>query len=136
LTVAKVRDLIQHTSLTYAQITARTGVCGGTISCWTRERKWVRPPDAARPWDRDKASSGLYAYLGPHQGGKEVNPSAVVQPHSALILRSGLLAASRRIGHKRSRPSFETPRKRAAPQDEAEHVLSPGRRIFCDPFPD
>jgi hypothetical protein len=35
-----------------------------------------------------------------------------------LILRSGLLAASRRTGHKRLLPSFETPRKRAAPQDE------------------
>ncbi|MEA2818057.1 MAG: hypothetical protein QOJ86_61 [Bradyrhizobium sp.] len=52
MTVAKVRDLIEHTSLTYEQITARTGVCAGTISCWTRERKWVRPPEAARPWDK------------------------------------------------------------------------------------
>ena len=52
MTVAKVRDLIERTSLTYEQITARTGVCAGTISCWTRERKWVRPPDAARPWDK------------------------------------------------------------------------------------
>jgi hypothetical protein len=52
MTVAKVRDLIEHTSLTYEQITARTAVCGGTISCWTRKRKWVRPPDAARPWDK------------------------------------------------------------------------------------
>jgi uncharacterized protein YerC len=51
-TVAKVRALIEHTSLTYQQITARTGVCAGTISCWTRDRKWVRPPDAARPWDK------------------------------------------------------------------------------------
>jgi bacterioferritin-associated ferredoxin len=52
MTVAKVRDLIERTSLTYEQITARTGVCAGTISCWTRERQWVRPPDAARPWDK------------------------------------------------------------------------------------
>jgi uncharacterized protein YerC len=52
MTVAKVRDLIEHTSLSYEQITARTGVCAGTISCWTRDRKWVRPPDAARPWDK------------------------------------------------------------------------------------
>jgi hypothetical protein len=35
-----------------------------------------------------------------------------------LILRSGPFAASRRMGHKRLLPSFETPRKRAAPQDE------------------
>jgi transcriptional regulator with XRE-family HTH domain len=52
MTVAKVRDLIERTSLTYQQITAKTGVCAGTISCWTRDRKWVRPPDAARPWDK------------------------------------------------------------------------------------
>jgi hypothetical protein len=45
-----------------------------------------------------------------------------------LILRRGLLAASRRIGHKRLLPSFETPRKRAAPQDEGVNVArSPGR---------
>jgi uncharacterized protein YerC len=52
VTVAKVRDLIQHTALTYEQITAKTGVCAGTISCWTRDGKWVRPSDAARSWDR------------------------------------------------------------------------------------
>jgi uncharacterized protein YerC len=52
MTVAKVRELIERTSLTYEQITARTDVCAGTISCWTRDRKWVRPPEAARPWDK------------------------------------------------------------------------------------
>jgi hypothetical protein len=41
-----------------------------------------------------------------------------------LILRSGLLAASRRIGHKRLLPSFETPRKWAAPQDEGTYAAS------------
>jgi uncharacterized protein YerC len=51
MTVANVRRLIEHTALTYEQITAKTGVCAGTISCWTRDGKWVRPPDAARSWD-------------------------------------------------------------------------------------
>jgi uncharacterized protein YerC len=51
MTVAKVRDLIEHTALTYEQITAKTGVCAATISNWTRDGKWVRPPGAARPWD-------------------------------------------------------------------------------------
>ncbi|WP_461341838.1 hypothetical protein, partial [Bradyrhizobium sp.] len=37
---------------------------------------------------------------------------------SDLILRSGPLAASRRLATGAMRPSFETPRKRAAPQDE------------------
>jgi uncharacterized protein YerC len=46
-----VRDLIQHTALTYEQITAKTGVCAATISNWTRDGKWVRPPGAARAWD-------------------------------------------------------------------------------------
>ena len=32
------------------------------------------------------------------------------------------MAASRRIDHKRPLPSFETPRKRAAPQDEGDDV--------------
>jgi hypothetical protein len=51
-----------------------------------------------------------------------------LQQHSLIILRESgghrphpeqpPKAASRRIGHKRSGPSFETPRKRAAAQDE------------------
>ena len=36
----------------------------------------------------------------------------------ALILRSGVFAASRRMRKRARGPSFETPRKRAAPQDE------------------
>jgi uncharacterized protein YerC len=52
MTVAKVRELIEHTALTYEQITAKTGVCSASISNCTRDRKWVRPPDAARSWDR------------------------------------------------------------------------------------
>jgi uncharacterized protein YerC len=51
MTVAKVRELIEHTALTYEQITAKTGVCAASISNWTRNGKWVRPPDAARSWD-------------------------------------------------------------------------------------
>jgi uncharacterized protein YerC len=51
MVVAKVRHLIEHTALTYEQIRAKTGVCAGTISGWTRDGKWVRPPDAARSWD-------------------------------------------------------------------------------------
>jgi hypothetical protein len=51
MTVAKVRHLIEHTALAYDQIRAKTGVCAGTISNWTRDGKWVRPPGAARSWD-------------------------------------------------------------------------------------
>jgi hypothetical protein len=52
------------------------------------------------------------------RSGMHTSASNLGQPNTTLILRSGLLAASRRIGHKRLGPSFETPRKRAAPQDE------------------
>jgi hypothetical protein len=52
MTVAKVRDLIEHTALTYAQIQAETGVDSSTISNWTRDGKWVRPLEAPRSSDR------------------------------------------------------------------------------------
>jgi transcriptional regulator with XRE-family HTH domain len=52
MTYAKVRELIEHTALTYEQIGAQTGVCSGTISNWTRDGKWARPLDAPRASDR------------------------------------------------------------------------------------
>jgi hypothetical protein len=52
MTVAKVRDLIEHTALTYAQIQAQTGVDSSTIPVWTRDGKWARPLDAPRASDR------------------------------------------------------------------------------------
>ena len=52
MTYAKVRELIEHTALTYAQIQAQTGVNSSTISVWTRDGKWARPSDAPRASDR------------------------------------------------------------------------------------
>jgi hypothetical protein len=52
LTVAKVRHLIENTTLTTRQIQAKTGVVSSTISLWARGGKWVRPLDAPRAWDR------------------------------------------------------------------------------------
>jgi hypothetical protein len=40
------------------------------------------------------------------------------QTYTAVILRLAAFGEPRRMGHKRSRPSFGTPRKRAAPQDD------------------
>jgi hypothetical protein len=51
ITVAKVRHLIEHTALAYRQIAAKTGVSRYSISCWTRDGKWVRPLDAPRSSD-------------------------------------------------------------------------------------
>jgi hypothetical protein len=51
-TYAEVRELIEHTALTYDQIKARTGVDTGTMSCWARDGGWVRPLEAPRSSDR------------------------------------------------------------------------------------
>jgi hypothetical protein len=50
-TVAKVRRLIEETSLTYKQIAAKTGVSAGTVGVWTRGGGWHRHPFAPRASD-------------------------------------------------------------------------------------
>jgi transcriptional regulator with XRE-family HTH domain len=49
--VAAVRRLIEQSVLNYRQIAARTGVSTGTISNWTRDGGWKRPPFAPRACD-------------------------------------------------------------------------------------
>ena len=49
--VAAVRRLIEQTTLTYAQIAARTGVARASICRWTRDGGWKRPPFAPRATD-------------------------------------------------------------------------------------
>src|SRR5205085_9612311 len=47
--------------------------------------------------------------------------------NTAVILRcSPQSGEPRRMGHKRPRPSFETPRKCAAPQDDGSYLEAPG----------
>ncbi len=50
-TVAAVRRLIEQSTLNYRQIAARTGVSTGSISNWTRDGGWKRPPFAPRACD-------------------------------------------------------------------------------------
>jgi hypothetical protein len=53
--------------------------------------------------------------------GRSLHNENISPPGSSLrylILRSGVFAASRRIAANARGASFETPRKRAAPQDE------------------
>jgi len=50
-TVAAVRCLIEQSVLNYRQIAARTGVSTGSISNWTRDGGWKRPPFAPRACD-------------------------------------------------------------------------------------
>src|SRR4051794_12201206 len=47
-TVAKVRQLFEHTDLTYAEIAAQTGVTPGIITHWKRDGGWRRPAYAPR----------------------------------------------------------------------------------------
>jgi hypothetical protein len=51
MAVAKVRHLIEHTDLTYSEITKKTGVGRASISRWTRDGKWLRPAHAPRATD-------------------------------------------------------------------------------------
>lgn len=50
--VAEIRRLIETTTLTYGQISARTGVAPASISRWARDMAWTRPFDAPRATDR------------------------------------------------------------------------------------
>jgi hypothetical protein len=52
MAVAKVRHLIEHTDLTYSEITKKTGVGRASISRWARDGKWQRPAYAPRATDR------------------------------------------------------------------------------------
>ena len=60
--VARVRHLIEQTTLTYGEIAARTGVGRASICRWTRDGGWQRPLFAPRATDtvpRWRASTQL-----------------------------------------------------------------------------
>jgi hypothetical protein len=60
--VARVRRLIEETTLTYAEIERRTGVGRASICRWTRDGGWQRPVFAPRATDtvpRARASARL-----------------------------------------------------------------------------
>jgi hypothetical protein len=50
--VAEIRRLIENTTLTYSQISAKAGVGRASISRWARDMGWLRPFDAPRSTDR------------------------------------------------------------------------------------
>ena len=47
-TVSEVRQLVETTLMTYAEIAQRTGVLRATIWKWSKTRKWMRPTFAPR----------------------------------------------------------------------------------------
>jgi hypothetical protein len=46
MAVAKVRNLIENTGLTYSEIAKKTGVGRASICRWARDGKWLRPAHA------------------------------------------------------------------------------------------
>jgi hypothetical protein len=51
MAVAKVRNLIERTDLTYSEISKKTGVGRASICRWARDGKWLRPAYAPRATD-------------------------------------------------------------------------------------
>jgi hypothetical protein len=109
-TFAAVRRLIEESTLSYAQIRARTGVSHATICRWARDGGWKRPPFAPRATDlmptprasaklrRRTLAARLDALAERHV--RELEESACVDPvklgEALALLSMARLAARRR----------------------------------------
>jgi transcriptional regulator with XRE-family HTH domain len=125
---AAVRRLIEQTTLNYRQIAARTGVSTGTISNWTRDGGWKRPPFAPRACDtiptprataklkRRMLGARLDALAERHV--RELEASACVDPaklgEALELLNMARLAAKPRRRPKR-RPGEIAPEEASRP---------------------
>jgi hypothetical protein len=80
--------------------------------------------------------------MGKANGSRECAPDGVPtilahRRHPEVLAALG--GEPRRMGHKRLRPSFETPRKRAAPQDDggaraAIRLVGTAQERLCPPY--
>jgi hypothetical protein len=110
-TVAAVRRLFEQSVLNYRQIAARTGVSQGSITNWSRDGGWKRPPFAPRACDtipaaratlklkRRMLGARLHALAERHI--RELEESACVDPVKLgealeLLTMAGLAANPRR----------------------------------------
>jgi hypothetical protein len=125
-TVAAVRRLFEESLLNYRQIAARTGVSTGTISNWSRDGGWKRPPFAPRACDtipaprasaklrRRTLAARLDALAERHV--RELEASACVDPvklgEALELLKMARLAARR---HPRRRPGEIAPEEASRP---------------------
>ena len=107
---AAVRRLIEQSTLSYAEIRARTGVSHASICRWTRDHGWKRPPFAPRATDtiptarasaklkRRMLAQRLDALAERHV--RELEESARVDPvklgEALDLLKMARLAATRR----------------------------------------
>ena len=125
-TFAAVRRLIEASTLSYAQIRARTGVSHASICRWARDAGWRRPPFAPRATDtvptarasaklkRRTLAARLDALAERHI--RELEESACVDPgklgEALELLKMAKLAARRRP---RRRPGDIAPEEAARP---------------------
>jgi hypothetical protein len=109
-TFARVRHLIEQSTLSYGEIRARTGVSHASICRWARDQGWKRPPFAPRANDliaaprasaqlrRRTLSKRLDALVERHI--RELEESACVDPaklgEALELLKMAKLAARRR----------------------------------------
>lgn len=130
-TVAAVRHLFEHSVLNYQQIAARTGVSTGSISNWSRDGGWKRPPFAPRACDliptprataklkRRMLGARLQALAERHV--RELEESASVDPvklgEALELLNMARLAAQPRRRPKR-RPGEIAPEEASRPIGE------------------
>jgi hypothetical protein len=129
--VAAVRRLIEQSVLNYRQIAARTGVSIGSISNWTRDGGWKRPPFAPRACDtiptarasaklrRRTLAARLDALAERHV--RELEESACVDPEKlgeALELLKMARLAARRHPRRRRRPGERAPEEASRPIEQ------------------
>jgi hypothetical protein len=130
-TVAAVRRLFEQSVLNYRQIAARTGVSQGSITNWSRDGGWKRPPFAPRACDtiptpratlklkRRMLGARLHALAERHV--HELEASACVDPvklgEALELLTMARLAANPRRQPKR-RPGEIAPEEASRPIGE------------------
>lgn len=123
-----MRRLFEQSVLNYQQIAARTGVSTGSISNWSRDGGWKRPPFAPRACDliptprataklkRRMLGARLHALAERHVG--ELEESASIDPvklgEALELLNMARLAAQPRRRPKR-RPGEIAPEEASRP---------------------
>jgi hypothetical protein len=131
--VARVRRLVEETTLTHLQIAARTGVSNASVSRWRRDGGWKRPPFAPRAPDtvpswrasvhlrRRMLSVRLTALAERHIA--ELEAAACVDPDKLgeaieLVKMAKLAGMSRRRRQKAAGFSTPPPREPTRPMGE------------------
>ena len=137
-TVAAVRRLFEQSVLNYRQIAARTGVSQGSITNWSRDGGWKRPPFAPRACDtiptpratlklkRRMLGARLHALAERHV--RELEEGACVDP---VKLQPSDVVRAERAGASRAKALAEVARLTALAKrelDELRQIVTQSRR--------